>query len=77
MVFSGTKLIISTIVVKFHDKYAQTNEESQKFTIYQMELTRKFLSEGMETVTVIFDLSNFSIQRMVHYNSKLIKNIGL
>lgn len=46
------------ITGKLHDKYAQTLEETTRYTVYLMELGRRLMLPSVETVTVIFDMAD-------------------
>jgi CRAL/TRIO domain len=40
-----------------HDKYAQTLQESELFTILSIETAWRLLSPNIETVTIFFDMT--------------------
>ncbi|KAJ1649671.1 phosphatidylinositol transfer protein csr1 [Dispira simplex] len=50
--------------VKMHRKDDQTLEEMTRYLIWTIETLRMFLAPGMETVTIIFDLSDFTMANM-------------
>lgn len=50
--------LVTVITGRLHDKYAQTLEETCKFTVYQMEMGRRLMQAPSETVTVIFDMAD-------------------
>ncbi|KAJ1967934.1 phosphatidylinositol transfer protein csr1 [Dispira parvispora] len=50
--------------VKMHRKDDQTVEEMTRYLIWTIETLRMFLAPGMETVTIIFDLSDFTMANM-------------
>ncbi|KGG51676.1 hypothetical protein DI09_2p530 [Mitosporidium daphniae] len=64
---SGHSLIF--VLSKMHDRRSQSEEESENFTIYHMELGRRMLGEGMEKTTIVFDLKDAG------YNSLDISSI--
>jgi hypothetical protein len=60
--------------VKFHDKNAQPLQESELFTIYVMESCRKLLTRSVQRVTVVFDLTDFTMASMDYMNLKFLVN---
>lgn len=46
------------LVSRFHNRNAQTLEETCRYTVYQMEVGRRLFQVGSETTTIIFDMSN-------------------
>lgn len=49
--------LLSIITSRLHDRYAQTLEETCRFTVYLMELGRRLMAPA-ETVTIIFDMAD-------------------
>lgn len=52
------------IRVELHDKNGQTEAEGELTCIYEMELARKLIPRNGR-MTVVFDLTNFSLSNMV------------
>jgi hypothetical protein len=52
------------VVARKHDKNGPNFAENQKFTVYLMELARKLMYPGTETVTLVFDLTGFTMANM-------------
>ncbi|KAI1302999.1 hypothetical protein EDD11_005452 [Mortierella claussenii] len=55
---------MAVINTRLHHKADQPPETIHRFTLYTMECGRTLLPEGVETVIVIFDLSNFGLDNM-------------
>ncbi|KAF2075830.1 hypothetical protein CYY_002864 [Polysphondylium violaceum] len=47
-----------------HDSYHRDIEESMRYCVYVMETGKAMLKNGIETVTLIFDMSKFSSKNM-------------
>jgi len=56
--------LIIYVLVRKHDKSAQSLEECEKLTLYTMEMARKLHLPGMESVTLVFDMSDLSYSAM-------------
>jgi len=55
------------IHVSLHQPGQCTQEELQKFCVYQMELGRSLLTPPIEKCTLIFDMTNFGLKNMVKF----------
>ena len=55
---------VALVLVRNHDKSAVEEQPMRNFTIYQMEVARRLLPPGVETVTIIFDMKDFGIKNM-------------
>ncbi|KAI8604360.1 CRAL/TRIO domain protein, partial [Dissophora ornata] len=55
---------VTVINPRLHHKADQPPETLHRFTIYTMEVGRTLLPEGVETVIILFDLSNFGLDNM-------------
>lgn len=64
--------LVGWIKVGLHDKNGQTVEENEKFTIFQMESGRLLFPKNTETVTMVFDMSEFSLQCMDYPSLKFL-----
>eukprot|EP01132_Coremiostelium_polycephalum_P001183 gene1183-1495_t len=47
-----------------HDSYSRDLEEAQRYCVYVMENGKSLLTPGIETCTLIFDMSHFSSKNM-------------
>ncbi|KAF9430884.1 hypothetical protein BGZ94_002725 [Podila epigama] len=55
---------IFTVNTRLHHKSAQSIETCHRFTLYTMECNRLLLPEGVETATILYDLTNFGLDNM-------------
>ena len=66
---------INYISVKDHIKGQFSTEDTEKLTILLMEIGRKLLIYPNESVTVIFDLNDFSMKNMDYQHLKFLINL--
>lgn len=55
----------SVITARLHDKYAQSLDETTRYTVFLMELGRRLMLPHVETVTVIFDMADAPMASLV------------
>ncbi|KJZ76195.1 hypothetical protein HIM_04277 [Hirsutella minnesotensis 3608] len=63
---------ICVIRTRLHKPGAQSVESLERFTVYIIETTRLFLKPPVETATIIFDMTNFSLANMDYHPVKLL-----
>ncbi len=66
---------IHYVSIKDHIKGEFSSEQTQKLTVFAMELGRKLLHYPNETVTIICDLKEFSMKNMDYQHLKFLINI--
>lgn len=66
---------INYIGARFHFKGEFSSESTEKLTILTMEIGRKLLHDPVESVTVIIDLTDFSMRNMDYQHVKFIINV--
>ncbi|RKP17668.1 CRAL/TRIO domain-containing protein [Rozella allomycis CSF55] len=73
-VFGKDKMgnLVSYTRVKLHDKNAQSQEDSEKFTVYYTESVRRILPKGHEKITLVFDLTDFTMNSMDYQMVKFL-----
>lgn len=62
------------VIARKHDKNIPGIAENQKFTIFLMEIARKLMLPGTETVTLIFDMAGFTMSNMDFSQVKFLVN---
>lgn len=62
------------VIARKHDKNIPGIAENQKFTIFLMEIARKLMIPGTETVTLVFDMSGFTMSNMDFAQVKFLVN---
>lgn len=62
------------VIARKHDKNVPGISENQKFTIFLMEIARKLMAPGTETVTLVFDMSGFTMSNMDFSQVKFLVN---
>lgn len=55
---------ICVVRVRMHKAGEQSEESLERFTVYVIETTRMMLPPPVETATIVFDMSNFSLANM-------------
>lgn len=66
---------INYVSVRNHLKGQYPTESTERLTVLVMEIGRKLLHPPVETVTVIFDLTDFSLRNMDYQHVKFIINL--
>lgn len=66
---------ISYCSAKDHIKDQFPHASTEKITVYTMETGRKLLQSPNESVTVIFDMTGFSLKNMDYQNLKFLINL--
>ncbi len=66
---------INYVSVKNHIKGQFPAEATEKLTVFIMETGRKLLKFPHETVTVVFDMTDFSLQNMDYQHLKFLINL--
>jgi len=66
---------INYIGVRFHLKGEFSSESTENLTILTMEIGRQLLRDPIETVTVLIDLTDFSLKNMDFQHVKFIINV--
>jgi hypothetical protein len=63
------------VSVKDHIKGQFSSEQTEKLTVFSMEIGRKLLRYPMESVTVLFDMNGFSMKNMDYQHVKFLINL--
>ncbi|CAF4648122.1 unnamed protein product [Rotaria sp. Silwood2] len=66
---------IDYVSVKDHIKGQFSSESTEKLTVFSMEIGRKLLQSPIESVTVIFDMTGFSMKNMDYQHTHFILNL--
>jgi hypothetical protein len=66
---------INYVSVKDHIKDQFPSESTEKLTVFTMETGRKLLQSPNESVTVIFDMTDFSLKNMDYQHLKFLINL--
>lgn len=66
---------INYVSVKDHIKGQFTSEQTEKLTVFSMEIGRKLLKYPNESCTVIFDMNEFSMKNMDYEHVQFLINL--
>lgn len=66
---------INYVSIKDHIKGQFPSEATEKFTIFSMETGRKLLRYPIESVTVIMDMTDFSMKNMDYQHAQFLANL--
>jgi predicted RNA binding protein with dsRBD fold (UPF0201 family) len=70
---------ICVVRVRLHKQGQELEESLERYTVYIIETARMMLQNGVDTATIVFDMTNFSMANMVSfsYNDLMLLNLLL